>query len=711
MKNCSKYIYLFFCCLLCWTCTLPDLPPEKKLACQKPTGIYASVDNQNPRKYTFGFLGNKEDVLSVVYSLNSTTIPETYTFVSDGSYAISALVTTNCQEKFTLTNTFTINTKPDILSGGFTLTDPKVLSNAQTLAVTNKGEIVTNDDNIIKVWNLQSNMLVRSINFQFGIPNTIALTPDEKYLFVASSQYIMQYDFNTGGFIKQINAHSGSIYDLAISGDGKILVSSSNDKTVKTWDISTGNSLKSITIDNTSNFAVVFDVAINFDGSKIVGDLYKYDGSKYIDDVVVWNAINGAEIYRFVDQNASVNYVAMNKSGKLIYFNYSNNSAIGSTIKIIDTETKQIIKDINANYTSLAISPDDKYVVTGEQLINASNYTQSWYKFRHINFLASNVAFSSNGNYIGSLSRREGTMALATLDGIETIQNRTRHEGFITSVNFSKDGNASIVFDASGKAKFWDLATKIAKYTIGTENVPNSTLMNDNYIAGGYYNSFKVWNKSNGSIKYQVSLGSRTSDRIANSNDNKIFIVPLSDGEIRVLEAETGKTLFSLAGVSGAYPLYSGTSPDSKRIITSTIDKKIKIWDATNGTIIKTLDVSSLVNNTNNLYVATLSPDGNNLAIVYNDNGYKILNYSIALESRSSQFNINTYVQSLDFSKDGKDIVVGNGSKTVQIYNVQTGILQKERVFENDIVNVAYNPSGTQIYVTTKKDFQIISAK
>jgi Concanavalin A-like lectin/glucanases superfamily len=120
--------FLFSVGMLLTSCTPFELPLEKSLKiCQKPTGITATPDINDPRKYTFSLNGITTDVASVTWKIttnnNMTLVATTnslgsvnnysFTATNDDTYIVSADIYTTCGDaKQTLSSAYTINTMP-----------------------------------------------------------------------------------------------------------------------------------------------------------------------------------------------------------------------------------------------------------------------------------------------------------------------------------------------------------------------------------------------------------------------------------------------------------------------------------------------------------------------------------------------------------------------------------------------------------------------
>ena len=94
----------------------------------------------------------------------------------------------------------------------------------------------------------------------------IAISPDGKYIVSGSNKTIKIWDFKTGECLNTLEGHTSSINSIAISPDGKYIVSGSIDTTIKIWDFKTGECLNTLE----GHIDSVNSISISPDGKYIV---------------------------------------------------------------------------------------------------------------------------------------------------------------------------------------------------------------------------------------------------------------------------------------------------------------------------------------------------------------------------------------------------------------------------------------------------------
>lgn len=129
-----------------------------------------------------------------------------------------------------------------------------------------KNIISLNHDNSIKIWDLESGNLFRTLTSHTDWVYAAEYTPDGKYLIsVSLDKSIKIWDTKTWKLIKSINdAHEEGITSLSISKNGTVFATGGLDKIVKIWNLSDFSESKKLENHSGSILTISFSKDGNF---------------------------------------------------------------------------------------------------------------------------------------------------------------------------------------------------------------------------------------------------------------------------------------------------------------------------------------------------------------------------------------------------------------------------------------------------------------
>ncbi len=151
------------------------------------------------------------------------------------------------------------------------------------------------------------------------------------------------------------------------------------------------------------------------------------------------------------------------------------------------------------------------------------------------------------------------------------------------------------------------------------------------------------------------------------------------------------KLIKTLAGHTN-YVWSASYSPDGTKIVSTSADNTIKIWDANTGSCLQTL-----IGHTDYVYSASFSPDGRKIVSASKDNSRKIwdANTGTCLQTLTGH---TLPVLSASYSPHGTKIVSASFDKTIKIWDANTGTcLQTLKGHAYGVWSASYSPDGTKI--------------
>ena len=373
----------------------------------------------------------------------------------------------------------------------------------------------------IKIFNsiLACGLFLISIGLSFG------QTADEKKL-----ELIVQ----TG--------HYSSVYSVAFSPDGKIMATSGDSvegKSIKLWDVSSGQELKSLDELNTPQL-VLFN--------QNEKTLFSYSSDSNV--IKLWNVENGKVLKTFNVLNI-VSSIAVSSDGRILAIGYENNKI--ELRYVSDGQIFQTLEGHKGSIDSLTFNPrtNSKMLLScsKDAAIKLWNY-DSGREIRtfygHTNRVTS-IAFNPDGQSFASGGKDQNIYIWSLLDGsiLKKLKTQNEYQG--------DDGYIYVAYNDDGKSlvtaeKFGGFKSIVRNWNLETEQ-PITTLEG---LGGGL-----------GLIAF---------------NAKRMLLVSFGYRKINLWDVKTGKIVYRVEPHLSDRFNYIGLSKDSRRVALKT-RKKLLVWN------------------------------------------------------------------------------------------------------------------------------------
>jgi WD40 repeat protein len=233
------------------------------------------------------------------------------------------------------------------------------------------------------------------------------------------------------------------------------------------------------------------------------------------------------------------------------------------------------------------------------------------------------------------------------------------------------------------KSGFFKTSLVFSKHQLQVRSVqfsPDGELI----ASGSVDKQILIWNRRSGQIVHTL-LHPQGITYLDWSKDGRI-VSSSYDGVIRVWDAVNGKMLkeFS-AGPTTAWTV--AFSPDGKLVVSSGEDKKIHLWDSNSGRLVR-----SLKGHTRNIWSVRFSPDGNKILSGGFDETVRLWNVSDGQLIREIKDH-SAAVVDVNFSADGNRIVTTSDDKSIRIWDLNGREIQKMKAPEH-IQAADFSPDG-----------------
>jgi WD40 repeat protein len=529
-----------------------------------------------------------------------------------------------------------------------------------------------------------------------------------------------------------ILAHADKVATASFSPDGRRVVTTSEDKTARVWDVETGKPITALD-GHTALASAVFSP----DGARVIT-------ASWDKTARIWDAETGKQISILQGHNDGVVSAVFSPDGRRGLTASKDNTA-----RVWETETGRQITILQGHkgevWTAL-FSPDGRRVLTasydrtarlwdaetGKQVtaleghtdrVNSSRFspdgrrvlTASWDKTARLwdaqtgepifvldgHTGAVTAAFSPDGRRVVTAPADTTARVWDTETG-KPILSLQGHTDTILRAAFSPDGRHIFTASNDRTARVWDAATgkQISILKGHTGHLSSATFSPDgrHIVTASWDNTARLWNAESAE---PITIQGHESSPSFSPDGQRILTISFSPTarmwDVRVWDSDTGKQVGILQGHTGQ--LKSATfSPDGLRIVTASWDETARIWDAASGR-----QVAILQGHAGQLRSAEFSPDAR-LVLTRPETGRVAQLWDAATGKQISVLKGHTsFVNSAAFSPDSRHVVTASTDKTARVWNAATGreiaILQGHTAA---VTHAAFSPDGRRVVTASQ---------
>ncbi len=309
-----------------------------------------------------------------------------------------------------------------------------------------------------------------------------------------SKQYNL---FRTTGKVKNLTlaktllSHSQPVWATAISANGQVLASGSQDRTIKVWNAATGQLQRTLT----GHEDTVRSLAMSADGRTLAsgsGDT----------KIKLWDLQTGRLKSTFSGHSSPVWAVDLAPDGKTLI-----SASVDGSINIWNLRTgaaKTIKSAHSSRIFSIALSPDQQTFATGSNDKTIKLWNLSTGKLirtinKHTDAVRT-VAYSPDGTQLASGSW-DKTIYIWNSNTGKLLQTLTGHSDRIVTVVFSNDGQQLASSGIEPTIKLWDIKSGKLRQELSGHSDWVLALTTDsssnNLISSSRDNTIKIWQRSN----------------------------------------------------------------------------------------------------------------------------------------------------------------------------------------------------------------------
>lgn len=346
-------------------------------------------------------------------------------------------------------------------------------------------------DGVVKIWDVTDRKEARTFHGHAGRVNSVTFSDDGKRVISAGMDAIVnEWELDTSLLRRSLRGHSRSVNTVVALRTTSQIVSGSEDGTLKVWepdtdqesivmrghtgwvDLAVFNSSETTLATGSADHSVrLWNVSTGQLRCTCQGRVQRVEAMAFSgDETVLWCLDGFGEIHLF-DANTGAQVESrgsVNPCGAAAFSNSLKQYVTAGSSKVVnlwDVQTDHKIAAMqghSAEVTSLAISPDEKWIASGSvdktvRLWDAVHHNEVHVMNGHSKRVRS-VGFDSTGTQLVSTSDDHTLRTWDVATGRQLLE-MTGHTAYVRSAQFSPDGQRIISGSIDNQAKLWDART------------------------------------------------------------------------------------------------------------------------------------------------------------------------------------------------------------------------------------------------------------
>jgi WD40 repeat protein/uncharacterized caspase-like protein len=565
--------------------------------------------------------------------------------------------------------------------------------NCTCVAMTSDGRLALTGsiDKTVKLWDLKSGRLIRTLNGHSQAVNSVAITPDgQRGLTGSDDKTAMYWDLENGTMICTLRGHEEGIRSVAITPDGRRAMTGSNDNTAKLWDLKSGRQLYTFR----GHSKEVNAVAVTPDGRRALTGSYDRTTK-------VWDLESGRLLCTL--QGSPDRFPEGHGDGVLAVAVTADcrRALTGSydwAARLWDIESGRLVHTLRGHrdwVNSVAVTRDGRRALTGSNDKTAKLWDLDSGRLLHTlkghDGLVLAVAMTGDGR-LALTGSNDGTAKLWNLESVQPIVTLRGYDTWVKSIDIAPDGRRILIGSYDKTAKLWDLESgRQIQMLVGHSQAVTSVAIlpgGHRAITGSLDGTAKLWDMESGQVIRSFEGHSQKIDSVAVTPDGHRALTGSMDLTAKLWDLDSGQLIQTYPHMDGWVTSVAFT-PNGRSALTGCSDRVARLWDLESHQA-----TQALRGHHDWVTSVAMTPDGRRAVTGSSDKTAKVWDLGSGKPLRTLEGHASS-VLAVAVTPDGRRAVTGSNDRTAKVWDLESGQLLGTLEGHGDrILAVKITPDG-----------------
>lgn len=436
------------------------------------------------------------------------------------------------------------------------------------------------DGTVVQVWDLNKQRLLRRFDGHTSATKAVAITPDGKRVVTGSDDHTVRvWDVGSGTCVRTLEGHTHYVSCVAVSADGHRVISGGWDRTLRVWDVQRGRAIGVLA----GHTGILTSLAISPDGRLAVSG--GWDGT-----VRIWDLETNRCLRTLEGHTSLVTGVALSADGaQAVSGSWDMNVRVWDVPKPGPAVCTPRLS-VRVPYAQMpSVEPDaDELLADAEQAARELRFVEA---LKHLDD-ARRVGGDVQRERMATLQRQLTRHCVATGLRSARVASRMTAPEVVTAAQWTRDGRCLFTGGRDAHLRLWDAALQRCVRTLDghTDRIHDLRLAHGGALAvsAGGDATARVWDLASGSAQRTLTGHRSVVTAVAFGADDRWAVSASYDHTLRIWDLASGTCQGILRGHTRQVTAVC-TSPDGRWIASGGFDQAVRVWEVSSGACVHVL--------------------------------------------------------------------------------------------------------------------------